>query len=48
MALIWIHMQRTGAGHPAFSVKLKNLTFIVEVETAVMIVSGMTRFMRKE
>lgn len=52
MALIWLRIQHTGFGHPALSVtssvKLKNLSFVLALVTAVMMVSVLKRFMRKE
>lgn len=52
MALIWIRIQHTGFGHPVLSVtgsvKLNNLSFVLALVTAVMMVSVLKRFMRKE
>lgn len=52
MALIWIRIQHTGFGHPVFSVtgsvKLKNLSFVLALVIAVMMVGLVKRFMKNE
>lgn len=52
MALIWIHIQHAAFGHPApsvtGSVKLKGLSFVLALVTAVMMASVLNRLMRKE
>lgn len=51
MALIWIRIQHTGFGYPVFSVtgsvKSKNLSFVLALVIAVMMVGLVKRFMKK-